>query len=302
MPKFFLRVSDWPQGLDQARRDLLAGAHRHDVLEQAIRVLEIDPADDSVGYGGFPNILGTMELDACFMDGNTRAVGGIAGITHFLPVRVARRLMEREFHTLLAGSGAESFAHECGLSPEPTLSEAQRLAWERNIKPRLGQKPLYDLVRDIAQPTTTNFDTTIMIASDGNGISAAASSSGFPYKYPGRVGDAPLAGAGLYVDSRYGGAACNYTGEMAIRIVAARVVVENLKAGRSAEQAVHAAMDDALSLTGGLIRTLLIHAIDPDGTPYAAAINAAKPLTYSYWREGMAQPEQRPVFPYVVQH
>jgi len=74
--KFFLRVFDREQGLDQAVSGLLGGRHRHDVLEQAIRALELDPADDSVGYGAFPNILGEMELDASFMNGDSRQLGG----------------------------------------------------------------------------------------------------------------------------------------------------------------------------------------------------------------------------------
>jgi Asparaginase len=78
--KFFLRVSFLEQGLDRAQADLLAGKHRHDVLEEAIRALELDPADDSVGRGGFPNVLGKMELDAAFMDGDTRNLGAVAGV------------------------------------------------------------------------------------------------------------------------------------------------------------------------------------------------------------------------------
>jgi isoaspartyl peptidase/L-asparaginase-like protein (Ntn-hydrolase superfamily) len=298
MKKFFLRVSHWDQGLDQAKSDLLGGKHRHDVLEQAIRALEVDPVDDSVGYGGYPNILGKMELDASFMDGNNRNFGAIAGVNSFLPVRIARHLMEKELHTFLISAGAETFARECGLSPEPTLTGKQHQEWERRVKPLLdsrGQKPLLDLVRKLSDPDEKNFDTTIMIASDGVGISGAASTAGWPYKYPGRVGDTPVAGAGLYVDSRYGGCACTYTGEMSTRAGTARLVVEHLKNGQSAEEAVHAAIEDVSSMKGGVLRALVIHAIDRDGGAYAAAINVEKPITYQYWNENLRGSECREV-------
>jgi isoaspartyl peptidase/L-asparaginase-like protein (Ntn-hydrolase superfamily) len=194
--KFFLRVFDREQGLDQAVSGLLGGRHRHDVLEQAIRALELDPADDSVGYGAFPNILGEMELDASFMNGDSRQLGAVARVKNFLPISIARRLMERELHTLLVGAGAEIFARECGLLPEPVLTDHQRQEWERRVKPQLESKdrqPLYEIVKKLVDLDEKNFDTTIMIAHDGNGMSAAASTAGWPYKYPGRVGDTPVA-------------------------------------------------------------------------------------------------------------
>src|SRR5262245_39207722 len=129
MRKFFLRAFEKEQGLEEAVRDLSTGRHRDDILEDAIRALEQDPAEDTVGYGGYPNVLGTMELDAAFMDGDTRSCGAVAGVTNFLPVRIARRLVSQQLHTFLLGEGAETFAFECGLKPEPTLSNAQRELW-----------------------------------------------------------------------------------------------------------------------------------------------------------------------------
>jgi isoaspartyl peptidase/L-asparaginase-like protein (Ntn-hydrolase superfamily) len=126
MRKFFLRVSNKEQGLEKAARELCAGRGRDDVLEEAVRILEEDAADDSLGFGGFPNLLGVMELDGAFMDGDSRNVGAVAGVTNFLPVGVARRLMKHGLHTFLLGSGAEIFARESGLESEPTLSKAQR--------------------------------------------------------------------------------------------------------------------------------------------------------------------------------
>jgi isoaspartyl peptidase/L-asparaginase-like protein (Ntn-hydrolase superfamily) len=296
MKKFFLRVSHWSHGLDQAKSDLLSGKQRHDVLENAIRALELDPVDDSVGYGGFPNILGEMELDAAFMEGDSRNFGAVTGVKNFLPVRIARHLMEKGLHTLLIGAGAEIFARECGVRTEPTLAENQRQAWESRVKPLLehgGQNALLDLVRRLSNPEKKNFDTTIMIVNDGTGISGAASTSGWPYKYPDRAGDTPIAGAGLYVDSRYGGCACTYTGEMSTRAGTARLVVEQLKSGKSPQGATNAAIEDLSSLKGGVLRALVIHTIDCEGNTYVAAVNSENPITYQYWHEDLPEPENR---------
>jgi isoaspartyl peptidase/L-asparaginase-like protein (Ntn-hydrolase superfamily) len=297
MRKFFLRAFEKDQGLEKAARDLRDGRNRDDVLEEAIRALELDPAEDTVGFGGYPNVLGIMELDAAFMDGDSRGCGAVAGVTNFLPVRIARRLMRQRHHTFLSGEGAEAFAYECGLEPEPTLSNAQREAWERAIKPLLdarGERPLIDIVRAIPLPKARNADTTVMIACDGKGLSGASSTSGWPYKHPGRVGDTPLIGAGLYVDSRHGAACCTHTGEMATRAGTARLVVAQMAAGQSAQAAVHAAIDDLSHLRGGLLRALVIHAVDREGTAHVAAVNAEAEVFYQYWNEDLRQPDRRP--------
>jgi N4-(beta-N-acetylglucosaminyl)-L-asparaginase len=294
MRKSFLRVSHWRQGLDKAKTDLLSGRHRHDVLEDAIRALELDAADNSVGYGGLPNVQGEMELDAAFMNGDDRNFGAVAGVKNFLPVHIARRLMEKGLHTFLVSTGAKIFARECGLQPEPTLTDDQHKEWEHRVKPLLlEKKPLLDLVKSLSLSRRQNLDTTIMIVNDGTGISAAASTSGWPYKYPGRVGDSPIAGAGLYVDSRYGGGACTYTGEMSVRSGTARLIVEHLKLGKSAHQAVEVAIEDLSDLKGGVLRSLVIHAVDKDGNAYVVAINSEHPIDYFYWHEDLVEPERR---------
>jgi len=269
-----------------------------DVLERAIRTLEMDPADNSLGFGGFPNLLGVMELDGAFMDGNSRNCGAVAGLTNFLPVGVARRLMRCGMHTFLVGAGAEMFARDSGLLPEQTLSDFQREKWLREIKPlldRRGSRSHMDIVGQMIFPEKRNVDTSIMIASDGRGLSGAASSSGWPYKHPGRVGDTPIIGAGLYVDSRYGGSCCTHTGEVSTRAGTSRFVVSQMEAGRSPYEAVHAAIEDVSHLRGGLLRSLVVHAIDRDGNAYAAAPNAEAPVFYNYWSEDMSALECREV-------
>src|SRR6478609_4165600 len=133
-----LRNCESSNGIERAVQELLAERHRHDVLENCLRELEENENIDAVGYGGAPNILGEMELDASFMDGDNRAVGAVAAVQKFLPVKIARRLMDAGLHTLLIGAGAERFAFDCGLESEPTLAPAQSKKWERDVKPLLG--------------------------------------------------------------------------------------------------------------------------------------------------------------------
>jgi L-asparaginase len=300
MKKFFLRNYKWDNGIERAAQELTAGKHRHDVLEAAVRATETDESIDSIGYGGFPNILGEMELDAAFMNGDGRQLGCVAAVKHYLPVRIARKLMETGLHTLLVGDGAERFASESGLRPEATLSAAQRKAWEGKIKPKMilkhGNKPLINLVRDLSGmvPAKRDFDTVVMAASDGTGVSAATSTSGWPYKHRGRVGDSSISGGGFYVDSRFGACACTYTGEMSMRAGTARYVVAQLESGKDIAAAVDAAVEDVKVLKGGVLGTLVIHAIDRDGNARAVAINPEEPeINYWYWNEDMPKPERR---------
>jgi L-asparaginase len=237
-----------------------------------------------------------MELDASFMNGDNRAVGAVAAVTNFLPVRIARRLMEKGPHTLLVGAGAERFAHDCGFGPEPTLSSAQYEKWEQHIKPKLenrGFTSFMDLVARLATPPVGTFDTAVMAASDGQGISCASSTSGWPWKHPGRLGDAPVPGAGFYVDSRYGWCGCTHTGEMAMRTGAARYVVSQLEFGKTVQDAVENAIGDLAALAGGLVGSVTVHAIDRFGNARVVALNISEPVHYWYWCETMPRAECR---------
>jgi hypothetical protein len=144
--KFILCNSVSSEGIDNWTQQLLEGRHRHDVLEGYLREVEENEGIDSVGYGGSPNIIGEMELDASGMNGDNRVVGAVAAVKNFLPIRIARRLMEKGPHALVVGAGAERFARDCGLLPEPTLSPAQYEKWERHIKPMLESQSSVSLM------------------------------------------------------------------------------------------------------------------------------------------------------------
>jgi L-asparaginase len=306
MKKFFLRNWDWPNGVDEAHRSLNAGAKRHDVLEKTIMTVESDPKIRSVAYGGAPNLLGVPQFDAAFMDGNTRELGAIAGAVGYTnPVRIARKLMESGLHTMIAGAdGITLFAKSHGIEQGPTLSPEAAAEWEKTVKPRLkdlqsGKFSALDLVRQVSAPRehepspAAPHDTTVMAASDGQGLSVATSTAGWDYKHPGRVGDSPVCGAGFYVDSRYGACMCTHTGEVSMRAGAARSVVFAMASGKSLHDAVEAAINDISALRGGHLGALVIHAIDADGNPRVVALNAMdgdQPVRYRYWREGMDKP------------
>ncbi|NTU50301.1 MAG: hypothetical protein HGA87_05380, partial [Desulfobulbaceae bacterium] len=309
MQKFFFRVSSLLNNLDKAAQDLSAGVHRHEVLESSMRDVEETTDIEYVGRGGIPDVFGNLRHDGAFMDGNTRAFAGIANV-RFLPSKFARLLMERYLHTSLVGEGAEIFARDFGLTEIDLAktSTKQHELWLQKVKPTLdkysiipgsnqpGNKPLLDVVEMIARPDISH-DTVIMMASDGNGLSAAASTTGWGYKHPGRVGDTPICGAGLYVDSRFGGACCTHTGEMSSRDLTSKLVVTRLMDGFSVEEAVMAGVNSLADLKNGVLGGLVIYAVDRAGKPCVKSINVDGPVKYFYWNQDMQQPECRDLSP-----
>jgi L-asparaginase len=286
----------------EAQDALQTGKHRHDVLERMLNLIEDDITIDNVGYGGYPNLLGDVELDAAFMDGNDRMLGAIAAIRNFAhPSSIARKLMEKGLHTMLCGEGAELFAREHGFQSATMLTEDLRKRWERDMRPFVESRQsrsLLDTVRQLAYPQERDsndkaHDTALMIASDGSGISAATSTSGWAGKHPGRVGDSSISGAGFYVDSRFGACACTHTGEMTMRAGTSRLVVAQLGAGKTIREAVDSAIDDLSTLRHGHIGGLAIHAVDAKGQERVVAVNIDEPIKYAYWHETLANVEYR---------
>src|SRR5215472_604341 len=258
-------------GVPTTARMLADGAQALDAIEAGIRIIEADPSVRTVGRGGWPNLLCQMELDACMMDGTTLrsgAVGALKGYLH--PVSVAREIMQRLPHEFLVGQGAARFAHEIGAEPADNLIADSRRAWQEwfdNEVPERLQRdwataPLAELCRHAIDPEVGR-DTTVFLAHDRAGnICSGASTSGWGWKYPGRLGERPIVGAGSYADTRFGAAACTGAGEMTIRCGTARSIVLYMKRGASVADAVAEAVEDMRALRGGLISRVTIHAID----------------------------------------
>lgn len=281
---------------------LARGGSALDAVEAATREVERNEADHTVGLGGYPNLVGDVELDASIMDGVTRragAVGALKGYVH--AITVARAVMERLPHVLVVGDGAARLADEIGLEPEDVLTAEARDAWQAGIDGRLGDDDpgarMLAAVVDLASDPDHVAGTVNFIAIDGSGAMASAvSTSGWAWKYPGRLGDSPVIGAGNYCDVRYGAAACTGFGELAIRAGTARMVVDALARDVSVEDACAAALNDLFTLDGVPPERLIMHtiAVDAAGNHHAVTTDPAGSATYVVRTEPMKDFERLP--------
>jgi len=266
-------------GIDRAIHTLKRGGSALDAVEVGIRLVEANPREHSVGYNGYPNILGELELDASIMDGRSLDSGAVALLRGFpYAISVARQVMERELpHALLAGDGAERFAREIGAEAwESMLTEEIKDVWLERLaavgathwvarQSRADERPLLDKVKLATDPERVR-GTVNFIAVDGAGdIASGVSTSGWAWKYPGRIGGSPIIGAGNYADNRYGACTCTGMGEMAIRSGTARSLVLYLKMGRSLPEAARHAMLDLRDLGGDYIGGMNLIAVDSSG-------------------------------------
>lgn len=292
-------------GIRRAMDILRDGGSAIDAVEAATRLVEANPDDHTVGYGGYPNLLGEVELDASIMDGRTLqagAVGGLKGYKH--PISVARRVMSDLPHVLLVGEGAARFAAEAGFEQENLLTDEAAEVYRQGISGALPEDKrdwltggiednLARLVKLTADPEraagTVNF-----IAQDRNGdIACAVSTSGWAWKYPGRLGDSPIIGAGNYADNRYGACGCTGWGELAIRCGTARSVVLYQRLGFGLEQACRQAMNDLASATSDPRAAVMsLVAINRDGRPMGMTTVPGK--TYVWMTDEMSEPVEEP--------
>jgi isoaspartyl peptidase/L-asparaginase-like protein (Ntn-hydrolase superfamily) len=197
-----------------------------DAAISGAQTVEDDPTVHSVGYGGIGNAVGTVQLDACVMDGHSLACGAVAGVENIRHVAaLARKVMEKTPHVLLVGEGAKIFGIENGF-PLETLNTPESVAEWAKIKPRpRSDKP-------------QGHDTVTVLALDAKGLlGGCCSTSGLSHKLPGRVGDSPLIGHGLFVDDTAGAAGATGVGEEIIRIGGSVLIVEAMRAGKHPQEA-----------------------------------------------------------------
>ncbi len=245
-------------GLKAAMEVLKKGGTAVDSVEEGIHYVESNPEDSSVGYGGLPNLLGEVELDASIMDGRNLAagtVGAVKGYEH--PISIARKVMEELPHVTIVGAGAEMFARELGFEKKDLLTEQSKKTWEQGLQ---GKAPVGYIERGeymeslrkyshLTADPEKHLGTVNFIAMDKYGqLATGVSTSGWAWKYPGRLGDSPIIGAGNYADSRYGAAACTGRGEMAMRLCSARSMVLYMEMGMTLEQAATKAMTDLANI------------------------------------------------------
>jgi len=264
-------------GIGRAMQVLRQGGTALDAVEAGIRLVESNTEDDSVGLGGLPNVLGQVELDASIMDGRTLAAGTVGALQDYEhPISVARRVMKQSPHVMLVGPGANRFAAEMGFTPCDLLTDKARDKWREWLRRLISAEEIehladrrellplvQSLLEEIRHHGTTNF-----LARDVHGdIACGVSTSGKAWKYPGRLGDSPIIGAGNYADNRFGAAACTGSGELAIRCGTAHSVILYMKMGLSVADACLEAMRDLhplLTAHGGGID---IVAMDKHGQP-----------------------------------
>lgn len=263
-----------------------------DAIVQGVTAVEYSTDARSVGFGGWPNLLGEMEFDASVMDGDrleSGAVGALQGIVS--AVAVARQVMDESPHQILVGEGARRFAVDAGFEPEETLYGDSSRQWRETLRANLSaeQFATFPNVRLAALPVTAADpeqirDTTVFLCRDRNKtISTASSTSGWAWKHPGRLGDAPICGAGFYADSKHGAAACTHTGEMAIRAGTAHTVVSALKRGASLEAAAKIAIDDLLRLRTGYLGGVVIHMLDARENHLVVNFRCEERIRYWMW-------------------
>ena len=275
---------------------LKRGGSALDAVEACARIIEADPADRSVGLGGLPNVLGEVELDASILDGTTHAAGSVSALTGYLhPITVARAVMEQLPHVMLVGAGATRFAREIGAEPADLLTPETRALWVERLR-EAKQTPasiarVAALAPIVDQLTREERGTVNFLALDARGgIASAVSTSGWGYKYPGRIGDSPVIGAGHYCDSRYGAAACTGFGELALRNVTTKTAVDRLGAGLRAAAVAKNAIADANTLVSHGSR-LNIVVLAANGEHAAATTRSG--VKYAYQTASMARPALR---------
>ncbi len=227
--------------------DLIAkGADTLDAVIAGVNIVEEDPSDHSVGYGGLPNEDGVVELDSCVMHGPTARCGAVAALRNIkTPSRVARTVMNRTDHVLIVGEGALRFARAHGFEEVNLLTDKARriwLKWKETHSDRddwiLPEVSGDDSQSNAAVTIPFTYGTINCCARSASGdLSGVTTTSGLSYKIPGRVGYSPFIGAGLYVDNHVGAAGSTGRGEAVIKICGSHTVVEGMRQGLSPKDA-----------------------------------------------------------------
>ena len=273
MPAFTL-IATWPFGQTAVRTGLPLLRQGQPALDAALagaQAVEDDPAVHSVGYGGLPNAVGTVQLDACVMDGRTLACGAVAAVENIRhPAALARRVMERTPHILLVGEGARTFALQQGFPLENLLTPGSLTEWAK-LRPR--QKPRPNGRERQPGPPMTHDTVTVLALDQKGSLGGVCSTSGLAHTAPGRVGDSPLIGHGLYVDNTAGAAGATGVGEEIIRIGGSFMIVEAMRAGRTPQEACELAVRKVIAVAnrrGVHPAKVAFLALDPKGRTGAA--------------------------------
>ena len=291
------------KAVKEAMRVLRGGGSILDAVEEGVKMVEDDPSDQSVGYGGLPNLLGKVELDASIMEGSSLRAGAVAGVRHFKnPISIARRVMEQTPHLLLVGEGADGFARLQGFQEADLLTPEAKKQYEQlaNGKAvlyteayRKIQGELMQWYRRYVESKKDAGGTVNLIARDAAGnLAVGVSTSGLALKLPGRTGDSPIIGAGNYADNRAGAAACTGRGELAIRVCLAKHVVDMMRQGTQVQAACIDGIRKILQLNDPLDGGMNVLAMSRKGETASASV--VPDVFYFYQNESLPEPVKKP--------
>lgn len=238
------------KAIEKTMEMLRQGADTLDAVIAAVNLVEEDPKDTSVGYGGLPNEEGVVQLDSSVMHGPTRGAGAVAALEGIMyPSRVAKLVMERTDHVLLVGEGALKFALAMGFEKQNLLTPQAReiwLKWKRELSPeddwidpaeRLPKSMDKETKKQVSRMLRAHGTINCNAVDEKGDISGVTTTSGLAGKLPGRVGDSPIIGAGLYVDNGVGACGSTGRGEANLKTCASFMVVEFMRQGLSPEEA-----------------------------------------------------------------
>ncbi|MDI6780479.1 MAG: N(4)-(beta-N-acetylglucosaminyl)-L-asparaginase [Bacteroidota bacterium] len=232
--------------VEKAMEMIKNGSDALDAVIAGVNIVEDDPNDNSVGYGGLPNEEGIVELDAAVMHGPSYRAGAVASLRNIKnPSKVARLVMERTDHVLMVGEGALRFARAHGFKEENLLTEESRekwLKWKENLSKEDDWLPPHSIddtdIGEYMKSYLRHFGTIHCSALDLRGnLSCVTTTSGLAFKIPGRIGDSPIIGAGLYVDNEVGAAGSTGRGEANLLNCSSVMIVEWMRQGKSPEEA-----------------------------------------------------------------
>lgn len=275
-----------------------------DAVEATVNAVEENPEDMSVGLGGIPNLMGATQLDASIMDGRTLRTGAVAAVEGYVyAISIARKVMDLTPHVLLVGPGAELFAKVMGFERADLSTERSRRYYDVFVREAFGEiederrreyminyvkthkmREWYEKLHD------EHWGTVNVMAMDAKGdICSGVSTSGLSLKFPGRVGDSSIIGAGNYCDNRVGAVACTGRGELAIRLSTARTIIGYMETGKDLREACIRAMRDVhiLNETG----SMNCIAFDKEGNTMSASTSWDS--IHSYMDVDSKEPEDR---------
>lgn len=305
-------VATWRFGQEAcevARPILQNGGSALEAVEAGANAVEENPSVNSVGYGGLPNAEGVVELDAAIMDGATHSAGSVCAITNIRkPISVARRVMEKTPHVMLAGQNARRFALQVGFPDSELLTPDSYQRWQEwriaqtapdvahfsdQSRERAWSEEGVSYEQRTGEPDESH-DTIGVCALDSAGnLAAGCTTSGIAWKRPGRVGDSPIIGSGLYVDNAVGAASATGNGDEMMKVCLSFRVVSSMEQGLSPQEACEEAIRYLLRKRPGTqSRGAACIALAKDGRIGAAATRAGFSAPDRLWLYAYTEDDQ----------